>query len=206
MPSRILREGILTSERIAALSWPAEVFYRRLMSVVDDYGRYFAKPMALRAACYPMQLDRVKDSEIEKWLDEAQSSRLIKMYEIDGQIFLELLDFRQQVRAKKSKFPDPVNGSDHQMHASAKHTQAIVVADDSPVLESLPLVDGSTFEVREKFVKELEPIYPDVDVIATIREMKGWLIGNKERRKKATGVRRFIVNWLKNEQDKHGRA
>ena len=36
MPNRILREGILTSERVNALSWEAEVFYRRLMSAVDE--------------------------------------------------------------------------------------------------------------------------------------------------------------------------
>ena len=40
MPSRIIRDGILTSERINALTERAELFYRRLMSVVDDYGRF----------------------------------------------------------------------------------------------------------------------------------------------------------------------
>ncbi len=48
MPNRILREGILTSERVNLLSWEAEVFYRRLMSVVDDYGRFHAHPALLR--------------------------------------------------------------------------------------------------------------------------------------------------------------
>lgn len=202
MPSRILREGILTSERIASLSWPAEVFYRRLMSVVDDFGRYFAKPMALRAACYPMQLDRVKDAEIEKWLCESQDAKLIRMYSVDGQTFLELLDFRQQVRAKKSKFPDPVNGSEHQMIASATQPQDIAIIDESPVLERLPLVDGSTFDVTENFIKELDPLYPLVDILATIRESKGWLLGNPTRRKKRTGIKRYITRWLQNEQEK----
>ena len=107
MPTRLLREGILTSERVAALSWQAEVFYRRLMSVVDDYGRYFAKPMALRAGCFPLQLDRVKDSEIEKWLAECVEQNLLRVYEAERSVFLELLDFRQLIRAKKSKYPDP---------------------------------------------------------------------------------------------------
>lgn len=113
MPNRILREGIITSERVAALSWQAEVFYRRLMSVVDDFGRYFAKPMALRAACFPMQLDRVKDADIEKWLAELVENRLLRLYDVEQTTFMELLDFRQQVRAKKSKYPDPINGADH---------------------------------------------------------------------------------------------
>lgn len=107
MPNRILREGIVTSPRLVLLSWPAEVFYRRLMSVVDDFGRYHAHLMLLRAACYPMQLDKVSDSDVGKWLGETRKAALVRVYEIAGAAYLELLDFRQQVRAKKSKFPDP---------------------------------------------------------------------------------------------------
>ena len=59
MPNRIVREGILTSERVELLSWAEEVFYRRLMSVVDDFGRYYARPELLRAACYPLLLTKV---------------------------------------------------------------------------------------------------------------------------------------------------
>ncbi len=108
MPNRILREGILTSPRIAKLSWAAEAFYRRLMSVVDDFGRFHAHPMLLRAACYPLQLDKVSDSDIGKWMRETAEAALVRVYPAeDGKRYLELLDFRQQVRATKSKFPQP---------------------------------------------------------------------------------------------------
>ena len=49
MPDRIVRQGILTSDRVNQLDWGAECFYRRLMSIVDDYGRYDARPAVLRA-------------------------------------------------------------------------------------------------------------------------------------------------------------
>jgi hypothetical protein len=107
MPNRILREGILTSERVAKLAWAEEVFYRRLMSVVDDYGRFHATPMLIRAACFPLKLDQVTDPEIEKWLVSAQSAKLVVVYTAGGKRCLQLLDFRQQVRAKDSKFPAP---------------------------------------------------------------------------------------------------
>lgn len=107
MPNRILREGILTSERVNLLGWPAEVFYRRLHSVVDDFGRYYAKPELLRAACYPLQLDKVGNSDIGKWLEATRKAALVRTYTVDGKEYLELLDFRQQVRAKDSKFPQP---------------------------------------------------------------------------------------------------
>lgn len=107
MPNRILREGILTSERVAKLNWAEEVFYRRLMSVVDDFGRYFAAPKLLRAACFPLQIDSVSDRDVEKWLAACQGARLVTVYTVADKRCLQLLDFRQQVRAKVSKFPAP---------------------------------------------------------------------------------------------------
>lgn len=106
MPNRILREGILTSERIALLNWQEEVFYRRLMSVVDDFGRYHANPKLLRAACYPLLIDKVSDADIGKWLTNCVTAALVSVYPaLDGKRYLQLLDFRQQARADKSKFP-----------------------------------------------------------------------------------------------------
>lgn len=108
MPNRILREGILTSPSVARLGWAEEVFYRRLMSVVDDFGRYFGDVGMLRAACYPRQLNKVSDSDIGKWLDAVSVAGLVRVYRAsDRENYIELAKFGQQVRAKKSKFPDP---------------------------------------------------------------------------------------------------
>jgi hypothetical protein len=122
MPNRILRDGILTSSRIKRLDgWASEVFYRRLMSVVDDFGRYYADRGLLRAACYPRQLDKVSDSDIGKWLAVCAEAALVRVYPAsDGESYLQLLDFRQQVRAAKSKFPDPPSTC----AADATHTQS----------------------------------------------------------------------------------
>lgn len=128
MPNRILREGILTSERVNLLSWEAEVFYRRLMSVVDDFGRYSAHPALLRAALYPLKLDTVRDANVERLLAECERASLVRVYEVtdarpdrsttsvgrssrervgSSKRYLEIADFRQQVRAKESKYPHP---------------------------------------------------------------------------------------------------
>lgn len=108
MPNRILREGILSSERVAKLDWPEEVFYRRLHSVVDDFGRFFATPTLIRSACYPLQIDKVSDFDIKCWLSATEKAGLVSIYLAeDGKLYLQIIDFRQQTRAKKSKFPDP---------------------------------------------------------------------------------------------------
>lgn len=137
MPNRILREGVLTSEPVNSLSWPAEVFYRRLMSVVDDFGRYYAKPELLRAACYPLQLDKVGNQDVAKWLAETQKAGLVMAYTIEGKQYLELHNFRQQVRAMRSKFPAPDEQARSTCVASA-HVDGDGVVDERKALSGKP--------------------------------------------------------------------
>lgn len=101
----MLREGIITSEPVNSLGWAEEVFYRRLMSVVDDYGRYHGNPSLLRAACYPLQLDKVGNQDIAKWLTKCVRAGLVRAYTVEGKEYIEVVKFGQQVRAKKSKYP-----------------------------------------------------------------------------------------------------
>jgi hypothetical protein len=106
MPTRIIRDGILTSERINSLSPNAELFYRRLMSVADDHGRYAANLTQLRAFCYPLKLDSVKEDSIKKHLAECVDAGLVVLYTVDGKAYLQMLDFGQRINGK-SRYPEP---------------------------------------------------------------------------------------------------
>lgn len=131
MPNRILREGILTSDRVNALSLPGEVFYRRLMSVVDDYGRFDARPVMLKVACFPLRVDAVREADISRWIAECEKAGLIALYAAHGKRYLEMRDFRQTVRAKLSKFPDPPDDT---------HLRSTCVADESACVAHAPVV------------------------------------------------------------------
>lgn len=110
---------------MARLGWAEEVFYRRLMSVVDDFGRYWADHGLLRAACYPRQLNKVSDSDVGKWLTALVEAALVRVYPAqDGESYLELLDFRQQVRAKVSRFPSPASSPPSTCAADATQPQS----------------------------------------------------------------------------------
>lgn len=106
MPNRIVRDAILTSERVCSLGWPDEVFYRRLMSIVDDYGRHEANPQLLRSKCYPLQTDAVRVADITRWMAACQKAGLVVLYEVQGKQYLELSNFGQQQRSA-SKCPQP---------------------------------------------------------------------------------------------------
>lgn len=220
MPNRILREGILTSPRIAKLGWPEEVFYRRLHSVVDDFGRFFADPGMLRAACYPRQLNKVSDSDVGKWLHACEAAALVRVYRVDGEAYLHVLDFGQQVRAKKSKFPDMPSGcaADAKQVQSNAHLDVSVSvsegesssasADAEPVLSgfAIPLNDGSEWAIPLATVEEWAQAYPAVDVPQELREMRAWANANPAKRKTSRGVAAFAVRWLSKAQDTPGRS
>ena len=123
MPNRVLREGILKSPRVNHLSERAELFYRRLMSVVDDFGRFDALPVLLRAAVYPLRIDKIGDDDVQGFLDECVAARLLAVYVVGGQPYLELIDFRQHARAKESRFPAPEPQAQRDSTAPAPHMQ-----------------------------------------------------------------------------------
>lgn len=118
MPNRILRPGILESERVNRLSAPAEVLYRRLMSVVDDYGRYDGRLSVIRGHCYPLRLDSVTDSDVSDWLTGVQGAGLAVIYQSAGKEYLQLLDTRWPTRSE-SKYPAPPANICAQLRANA---------------------------------------------------------------------------------------
>lgn len=107
MPDRIIKAGVVHSETLADLSAEAERLWFRLTVVVDDFGRYHAKPMLVRSACFAAMLDRVTDAEVGAWLDELDAADLIDRYIVDGRPYLQVTTWakHQRVRAEKSKFP-----------------------------------------------------------------------------------------------------
>src|SRR5579859_2458285 len=106
MPTRIIRDGILTSERVNALSPLAELFYRRLMSVADDHGRYSGNLTLIRSSCYPLKVDSVKEDSIKKHLAECVDAGLVVPYTVGSKPYIWLSDFGQRINGK-SKFPEP---------------------------------------------------------------------------------------------------
>lgn len=72
-----------------------------------------------------------------------------------------------------------------------------------PVIE-LPLNDGTMYPISQEQCQEWAGLYPAVDVIQQLRQMRGWLDANPTRRKTKGGIKRFVTNWLAKEQNKGG--
>lgn len=110
MPNRIIREGILSSARVSALTAEAERLYTRLMLVVDDYGRIEADARLLVSKCFPLRSRDIRDDQLEKWLSETAAIGLVLLYQAGGKRYLQVQNFGQRVRSA-SKCPDPLEST-----------------------------------------------------------------------------------------------
>jgi len=106
MPNRYTRESAIESEAVNALTWQGEVFYRRLINRVDDFGRMSADIRILRAKVFPLQLDKVTEKDVARLLTETESVGLVFTYDTSGKRFL-VMNKWEQGRAKHSEYPPP---------------------------------------------------------------------------------------------------
>lgn len=74
--------------------------------------------------------------------------------------------------------------------------------DGAEPLIGLPLNDGSEHPVTQEDFNEYAALYPAVDVMQELRDMRGWLLANPSRKKTKRGIKAFIRTWLSKEQDR----
>src|SRR5690606_31911603 len=118
MANRMLRDWT-DSEKVNQLSAHAERFFTRLIMKADDFGCYTANPKLVKSTLFPWLIDEVREADISRWMAECQKAGLILLYEVEGKPYLQIKDFGQRLRAKKSKYPLPAQCG--QMTAECGH-------------------------------------------------------------------------------------
>jgi hypothetical protein len=213
MPNRILKESICRSEEIDSLSWFEEVLFYRLIVTCDDYGRYDGRAKVIKGTCFPLK--DITEKDIDKALSKLSAVGLVKIYEIQEKPYLQLITWgeHQRIRNQKSKYPeyDPecdisltIDSKRQQEQANDSNYEQNQSAQAEPPVITLLLNTGEEYGISESNVYEWSELYPAVDVMQCLRNMKGWLMANKSKRKTIRGINKFIIKWLQNEQDKGG--
>jgi hypothetical protein len=164
MPNRIIREGMLDSEKINSVSDATQMFFVRLMLVVDDFGRMDARCELLRAKCYPVSDKRVTD--VRQMSAELVKAGLITLYRHENKEYLYINNFGQRTRIMRSKYPEPSH--DMQMSAECGQTSDICQTDVglNPI-QSNP----NQSESKPKGTKA-----PSVFVVPTLEEVKAYCL------------------------------
>ena len=105
---RLLNRVIILSRKINAISEGAENLYYRLLVISDDYGRFHADPEIIKGQIYTLR--KIKISTIKQRLQELDDIKLIKIYNSNGEKYLEIVNFeknqyfRKDIK-RKSDFP-----------------------------------------------------------------------------------------------------
>jgi hypothetical protein len=120
VPSRIIREGWLESERIDELDSASERFFLRLCLKADDFGRFHANPQILKSLLFPLKED-LRSTDMARNLAACEKAGLVRCYSVTGKRYVEILRFEQRLRAKVSKFPEP----DRQCQSNDGHVSDI---------------------------------------------------------------------------------
>ena len=228
MPNRIIKDSIRTSKSINAMSDFQFRLWAYLITYVDDYGRGSADPELLKGFVFPRRKG-VTEGTISKTLAELATIGSVILYEVDGEPYLCFPNWseHQTVRNKVSKFPAPAHAlitsqitctqlqarqSNSARHPIQNPESRIQNPEEvggepqtaSPPVVSIPLNDGTEYPVSQEQCQEWAGVYPAVDVIQQLREMREWCRNNPAKRKTAKGVRSFITRWLAKEQDRGG--
>ena len=158
MPTRIIREGINDSKAVNRLSDSGEIFYRRLLLVVDDFGRFESDLTLLRAKLFGFKLDEWPEDRIARALADCASrvngsdEPLILLYTVGKKELLEVSNFGQRHRSSKyapPEHPQPKNTSNGAVHPSSLPTGATTEALKSkpePITEPPPPVSDKVPE------------------------------------------------------------
>jgi len=138
MPQRFLRPGITNSDAWNAVSFGAQSFYVRIMTLVDDYGRYDGRIQILHSHCFALRPDvTVKHSAAFR--SELQTSGLILVYQVDGKEYIEITKWQERARGP-SKYPAPQESAGIRSGAQPNPASLAIVPSPSPSPTPTPKV------------------------------------------------------------------
>lgn len=215
MPNRYVREDAIESEAVNRLSWRAEVFWRRLINKVDDFGRLSAHPALLRAKLFPLQIDKMSEKDVSRTLAECQAAGVLSVYSVDGKDYLAMHKW-EKGRAKESKHPDPP--ADLAAHLHAHVYTCLQASADVPDSDSDSDTDPDQVDspqalawdksrgitgVSDQDREQWAIAYPACDLDRQLAAMHQWLLSNPRKARKSNW-RRFVTTWLKSSQDRGG--
>lgn len=230
MPNRIIKESLCSSEKIASLSDFEFRLWVGLITQADDAGRGDARPAIIKGRVFPFR-ERLSIKDIDAALRVLAAKGCVSLYTVDGKPYFLFPGWvkHQRVRDCKPKYPEPPGNLNLPQSAAScgelPQSAALIQSESNPNPESnpkeycaepqaaaappvisLPLNDGTFFDVSENDRAKWSQLYPNVDVLQQLRNMAGWCDSNPTKRKTRGGIKRFITAWLAREQDKGGKA
>lgn len=104
MPTRIVRESLLSSERYWSVSLEARMLYIHILLLADDFGCLSLAPFHLKKMCFDSP---PSDQRLARHLGELVDEDLVRRYEFNGAVYGFVPRFRQRLQRMTLKHPMP---------------------------------------------------------------------------------------------------
>lgn len=181
---------------VSAVSEIVSASIRRGMFDKEIFDKYHALTSRGIQKRYFDAVSRRKILEVRKdilLVDIAQICKNVNIEYKNANISAENADSGEQSKEEKSK-----------EKKSREKNNISTEPQNAPAVLTMPLVDGTEFDIREQDIAEWQDAFPNVDVMQQLKAMRLWCKDNPDRRKTRKGVRRFITSWLDKEQNRGG--
>jgi hypothetical protein len=114
MPQRFLKTGITTSPKWNKTSWPSQSLYIRLLTLVDDYGRYDGRASVIWGQCFAVwnehnPNDSIDLQQVAQMLQELAGNGLLDLYQFEDKKVIQFTGWTERIReGVKEKWLIPV--------------------------------------------------------------------------------------------------
>lgn len=149
---RMLSKTISTSRKVNRLPDRSALLYTWLIPHTDDFGHLEGDAISIKAKIVPMRT--ITEQEVQQDLDLMVTNELIRIYEVRGEKYIEILNFDsfqtfRSDRARRAEYPAPdgLFPTDNQ-----RDTTDIPEGDNAPSKRR----EGKLREVKRREVKRRE--------------------------------------------------
>lgn len=163
MPNRILKESIRESDSIDKLSWFEEVLFYRLIVSCDDYGRFDGRISVIKNRLFPLKEDLTLKT-VSRAIEKLATTGLVALYEFEGKPYLYLPTWtaHQNVRAKRSKYPEPVSvfssvntSASKCFQQNTQDSNGAHLSEDAPVIQSNAISESISVSQSESLSESI---------------------------------------------------
>lgn len=108
MPNRVIKDSLLTSEKVSSLTDFEFRLWVSMILLVDDAGRGDARPAIIKGRAFPLR-ERVSLKDIEVAVHGLAAKGCVSLYEVGGKPYFWFPTWsnHQRVRDARPKYPAP---------------------------------------------------------------------------------------------------
>jgi len=216
------------------LNWPSERLLKALAQVFDkgivkyderalflwlpNFLKYNPPESPNVVKSWEHSLDYLPECPLKKALINQVISRVERLSvgfrEVLGEAFRKGMPNQEQEQKQEQKQEQEQEQKQENLNINLGCNITVESVERKNALNAvveIPLNSGENFLIFQQQVEEWQTLYPAVDILQELRNIRGWNISNPKRRKTKAGILNHINAWLSkvqnsNHQNIHSRS